>query len=141
MILNNYIDYIRAAYFGSFILIFGYTQNKLNKSINNINTNIYNPLFVKQILSRITIDYEPNKDAFIHNENKLELKKSNKFNIYSYIFDKENSNYLNWLAISHIINIKWETISFIGFELNGWNIINQIIGIASSFIILINALK
>jgi hypothetical protein len=140
-ITNNYIDYIRVIFFGSFIFIFAYTQNKLNKSINKINKHIYNPLFVKQLLSRIDINHEPNNVYQHKDDNLIELRKKESFNIYSYIFDKENANYLNWLAISHIINIQWETISFLGFELNGWNIINQIIVIASSFVILVSALK
>ena len=32
IITNNYIDYIRVIYYGSFIFIFAYTQNKLKKS-------------------------------------------------------------------------------------------------------------
>jgi hypothetical protein len=123
---NNYVDYLRVIFYGIMIIGFAYSQNQINKRLNDINDSIYSVPFLKKNLIRLTINYNNNDENV---------------DTYSYILDRENSNYLDWLAIVQMMQMKWETISFLGFELNGWDMIKQIITIGSSFIILIQALK
>jgi hypothetical protein len=157
---SNYVDYIRMIVYGIMLIIFGYTQDKINKSINEIINNIYNINFLRDSLNRIEIDYNFidkynneskknfKKEISIQNSSKPNESKPNESNvnefnpnIFSYIIDRENSKYLDWLVLNNMINIEWDKINFLGFELNGFDIIKQIITIASSLILIIQALK
>jgi hypothetical protein len=134
------------------IIMFSFAQNKINDSIQNLIDNIYSVNFIRNNLIRLTIEYN-NEKKLIKTESlcnivkdKILQKNINKnndedLNMFSYILDKENANYLDWLVIIQMMKMKWETISFIGFELNGWDMIKQIITLGSSFVILIQALK
>jgi hypothetical protein len=145
--ISNYVDYLRIIFYSIMIFIFSYIQSKINKAINNIKDNIYCNDFIHLNLNRVNINY--NLDDKLKDElwdkvkEKVLIKDTSTTNpnVFSYIMDKENSQYLDWLVLNSIINVEWEKISFLGFELNGFDMIKQFITIASSLILLIEALK
>lgn len=145
--ITNYVDYLRIIIYGIVIFVFSYTQQKINKAINIIRENIYSINFLRANLNRLDINYNLEDKTTEELRDKIKqqvLKKENSLtnpNVFSYIMDKENSHYLDWLVLSNIINLEWDKINFLGFELNGYDVVKQIATLASSFILLVEALK
>ena len=151
--LTNYVDYVKIIFYSLMIILFSSAQNKINDSIQNLIDNIYSVNFIRNNLIRLTIEYNNDNKKIMKTESlwyivkdkmvskNYEKNNDEDLNVFSYILDKENANYLDWLVIIQMMKMKWETISFIGFELNGWDMIKQIITLGSSFVILVEALK
>jgi hypothetical protein len=144
--ITNYVDYLRIIIYSIVIFVFSYTQRQIDKAIEMIKQNIYSIEFLRSNLNRSEINYdlETKNDETSDKVKKQVLNKEPSMttpNIFSYIMNKENTKYLDWLVLNDIINLEWEKISFLGFELNGFDMIKQIITIASSFILILEAFK